>query len=391
MSTAAETSVRVAHRSVLATFFLNGLTMATWASRIPAIRADLDLGPGSLGLLLLSASGGAVLSIPSTGALVQRFGSRRVVVVASLVAATGMVLVALGSSVVVSLALTALGLFLLGVGNGAWDVAMNVEGAAVERRLGRSVMPRLHAAFSLGTVAGASVGALLGFAGVGVGPHLLVGAVVVASLGRLTVQGFLAVVPREPGTPSHALAAWREPRTLVLGLMVLSLALTEGVANDWLGVGIVDGYDTEVWVGSAAFAAFVTAMTLGRIFGGTLLDRFGRPVTLWATMVTAGIGVVMVVFGQVLVVVAAGILLWGLGASLGFPVGMSAAADDPGRAAARVSVVSTVGYVAFLGGPPLLGFLGSHLGILHALLVVSVLLVPSALAVPAAREPAASR
>ena len=85
--------------------------------------------------------------------------------------------------------------------------------------------------------------------------------------------------------------------------------------------------------------------------------------------------------------VTIGIVLWGLGASLGFPVGMSAAADDPVKAAARVSVVSTIGYTAFLAGPPLLGFLGSHFGVLEALLVVSVILVPSALAVPAAREP----
>ncbi len=78
-------------------------------------------------------------------------------------------------------------------------------------------------------------------------------------------------------------------------------------------------------------------------------------------------------------------MLWGLGASLGFPVGMSAAADDPGRAAARVSVVSTIGYTAFLGGPPLLGWIGGQIGVLHALLVVSVVLVPSALVVPASR------
>jgi hypothetical protein len=89
------------------------------------------------------------------------------------------------------------------------------------------------------------------------------------------------------------------------------------------------------------------------------------------------------------VLVAAGILLWGLGASLGFPVGMSAASDDPVLAPARVSVVATIGYTAFLGGPPLVGFLGAHFGVLQALLVVSVVLVPAAFAVPAARKPTA--
>jgi cyanate permease len=98
--------------------------------------------------------------------------------------------------------------------------------------------------------------------------------------------------------------------------------------------------------------------------------------------------VLLVVLGQVAILVVLGIVLWGLGASLGFPVGMSAAADDPKRAAARVSVVSTIGYTAFLAGPPVLGFIGSQVGVLNALLVVSIVLVPSALVVPATRPPA---
>jgi cyanate permease len=104
-------------------------------------------------------------------------------------------------------------------------------------------------------------------------------------------------------------------------------------------------------------------------------------------MAGAGGGVLLIVFGGNVVLVVLGIVLWGLGASLGFPVGMSAAADDPRRAAARVSVVSTVGYAAFLAGPPLLGFVADHVGTLNALLVVVVVLIPSALVVPSAREP----
>ena len=168
--------------------------------------------------------------------------------------------------------------------------------------------------------------------------------------------------------------------------MVLAMALTEGVANDWLGVAMVDGYGAPAWLGAAAFALFVAAMTTGRVFGTVLLDTFGRLPVLWGSMGVAGVGVLLVVLGQVPVLVVLGIVLWGVGASLGFPVGMSAAADDPAKAAARVSVVSTIGYTAFLGGPPLLGFLGSHFGVLEALLVVSVILVPSAFAVPAARK-----
>jgi MFS family permease len=380
--------VVTARNAVLATFFLNGFAFATWASRIPSVRHALDLGPGALGLLLLAASVGAVLALPSSGSSVQRFGARRVVMVAAVIEGAGLLLVAVGAGVLETVPLTAVGLFLVGFGTGTWDVSMNVEGAEVERRLNRSIMPRFHAAFSLGTVAGASVGALVTYAGLGIGWHVGVVGVLVALLGGYSVRGFLAVEPHtDASPPSHALKAWTEPRTIVLGVMVLAMALTEGVANDWLGVAMVDGYGAPAWLGAAAFALFVAAMTAGRVTGTVLLDTFGRLPVLWGSMAVAAFGVLLVVLGQVPVLVTAGILLWGLGASLGFPVGMSAAADDPAKAAARVSVVSTIGYTAFLGGPPLLGFLGSRFGVLHALLIVSVILVPSALAVPAARKP----
>ncbi len=383
----ASREVLAARTAVFATFFLNGFAFASWASRIPAARRALDLGPAQLGLLLLAASIGAVIALPSTGSSLQRFGARRMVMAAVLVEALGLLLSAYGTGVAASVPVTAVGLFLVGFGTGTWDVSMNVEGAEVERLLDRSIMPRFHASFSLGTVGGASVGALVTLAGIGIGWHIAVVAVLIAGLGLLSVQRFLPVASADEHQPrGNALRAWTEPRTIVIGVMVLAMALTEGVANDWLGVAVVDGYDAPAWLGAAAFALFVAAMTAGRVAGTGLLDAFGRLPVLWGSMAVAAVGVVLVVLGQVPAVVTVGIVLWGIGASLGFPVGMSAAADDPVHAAARVSVVSTIGYTAFLAGPPLLGFLGSHFGVLPALLVVSVILVPSAFAVPAARK-----
>jgi MFS family permease len=383
--------VLTARNAVMATFFLNGFAFATWASRIPSVRHALDLGPAQLGLLLLAVSIGSVLALPLSGGSVQRFGARRVVVGATLVEGAGLLLVAYGAGVLETVPVTAVGLFLVGLATGTWDVAMNVEGAEVERLLARSIMPRFHAAFSLGTVAGAAVGSFVTYVGLGISWHVGAVGLLVALLGAASVRGFLAVEPTTEDTPpSHALKAWAEPRTILIGVMVLAMALTEGVANDWLGVAMVDGYGAPAWLGAAAFALFVAAMTTGRVTGTVLLDRFGRLPVLWGSMAVAAVGVLLVVLGQVPVLVVAGIVLWGLGASLGFPVGMSAAADDPVKAPARVSVVSTIGYTAFLGGPPLLGFLGSHFGVLQALLVVSVILLPSALAVPAARRPEAA-
>lgn len=377
-----------ARNAVAVVFFLNGVLFASWVSRIPDARSTLRLDNGQLGVLLLAIAVGSVAAMPTTGALVQRFGTVPVIRAAGVSALAGLALVSLSLSAE-SVWLAASGLFLYGIGTGVWDVTMNVEGAAVERHLGRHIMPRFHAGFSLGTVAGSGVGAAAIALDVPAVGHLL----------PLALLGFAGLVtctrrflPDEPvehhGPQPSAWEAWREPRTLLIGLMVLALALTEGTANDWLAVALVDGYDVDHWVGVTGFAVFVTAMTFGRLVGPVLLDRFGRLPMLWSTMAAAGLGVVLIVAGQHPAVVVVGIVLWGLGASLGFPVGMSAAADDPRRAAARVSVVSTVGYAAFLAGPPFLGFVADHVGTLKALLVVVLVLIPSALVVPSARPPA---
>lgn len=374
-----------ARDSVAWAFVLNGLCFSSWVSRIPQARESFDLSNSQLGLLLLAITAGSVVALPTSGAVIARRGARFVVRLGVTAAATGLVVVALAMSH--SLPLTAVGLAVYGVGIGVWDVAMNAEGATVERGLGRAVMPRFHAGFSLGTVAGAGGGALVLAAGVPVQVHL--GVVALTSLLVVLARSgsFLEVDEDEHGGGSSgALGAWLEPRTLGIGLMVFALALAEGTANDWLAVALVDGHDVSHATGVAGFALFVSAMTATRWFGVGLLDRFGRVAVLWATMAAAGLGVLVLVLGTHPALVVVGILLWGAGASLGFPVGMSAASDDPARAAVRLSVVSTIGYGSFLAGPPLLGFLADEVGTLRALLVVALALVPAALAVPAARE-----
>jgi MFS family permease len=378
-----------ARRGVALVFVLNGLCFASLVSRLPDLRADLSLSNGGLGLLLLSIAAGSILALPSSGWLIDRWSAAAVVRAGALLVAVGLTLAAASTSLAGSVPAVALGLFVNGVGTGVWDVAMNVEGAAVEHDIGRTIMPRFHAAFSLGTVVGAAVGAAAAGLGVPIPVHLMAAALVVGLVPLSVVPAFLPAGTEDDRTeqPRHPMRAWLEPRTLTIGLMVLALALTEGVANDWLAVALVDGYDVPAWLGASGFALFVTAMTVGRVAGTVLLDRFGRVRVLWSTMALAAGGVLVVVLGEVLAVVAVGIVMWGIGASLGFPVGMSAAADDPEHAPARVSVVSTIGYTAFLAGPPVLGYLGDHVGVLQALLLVAVLLVPSALAVPSARPP----
>jgi fucose permease len=356
-------------------FIGSGLGFASWAARIPQVREELDLTPGALGLVLLAIAVGALIALPSAGLIVHRLGAARTIVVMSLICATGIATAGVG--VQAGVAPLVVGLVLMGFGNGAWDVAMNVEGAAVEQQLGRSIMSRFHAGFSLGTVTGALLGAAMNALDVSVTVNLLLIALLLAVAMPLATRGFLPAGTEgydEPGRKTHPLRAWIEPRTLLIGLFVLTMAFAEGTANDWIGVATIDGYGATAALGSVAYGVFVTAMTVGRWYGTQILDRFGRVPVLRACAGTALAGLLIVVFGPNLVTAMAGTALWGLGTALGFPVGMSAAADQRRHAAGRVSVVATIGYVAFLAGPPLVGLIGNQVGVLRALVVTAGLL-----------------
>jgi fucose permease len=369
MSSVTPSGPRRATAAVYAVFILAGFAFASWASRIPQVRDALDLTPQTLGLVLLAIAVGSVVSMPLAGVVVARLGTARTVAVTALVSAAGLATAGLGYPV--GVAPVVVGLLALGVGNGTWDVAMNVEGSAVEQELGRAIMPRFHAGFSVGTVAGALGGVAMVALGVSATVHLVAVAAIVAVAGPLAVRDFLPDVaaPADEGERRSPLKAWTEPRTLLIGLFVFAAAFTEGTGNDWLGVAVIDGYDAAAALGALTFAIFLAAMTLGRWFGPGVIDRHGRVLTVRIFAALALAGLALVVWGATLPVAMAGAALWGLGTALGFPVGMSAAGDDPAHAPARVSVVATIGYLAFLAGPPLIGFLGEHTGTLRALTV----------------------
>ena len=414
------TAANVSHwrNAVVVAYGASGLAFASWVSRLPAIRDALDLTPGNVGVLLLCLTLGSFASVSASGLIVLRLGSKQTIRTGSIMVGSGLLLAGLGTSVFASPVVTAAGLAVIGLGTGSWNTASNVEGAAVERAVGRHIMPRLHGAFSLGTVAGAGLGAAAAAASLPVAWHLGAAGLVVAVSVATAASWFRADITPVAGertySPDHfedpttgpipliiagegeapldnkrkIAQAWRDRRTLLLGVLVLGLALAEGAAGDWVALALADGHGQSDAAGAAGYGLFVTFMTIGRFAGTLVLDRYGRvPVMRWcAALAVLGLG--LFVFAPVPWLAFIGLAIWGLGASLGFPVGMSAAADDPAKAAARVSVVSTIGYGAFLCGPPLLGLLAEHVGILHSLLAVMVMLAVSFFLSPVARKPA---
>lgn len=369
-----------ATRATYAVFASNGFAFASWASRIPQVKQRLGLDPSRLGLLLLVIAAGSVIALPLSGPLVARLGSRRTVAVMGVLAGAGWVAVAVGYQV--GVAPVVAGLFAFGGSAACWDVAMNVQGAIVERRLGRAIMSRFHAGFSIGTVAGALGGAAMVALHVSVTVHLTVVGLAIVIGVPFAARRFVgdhadsdpAAAPLTADRARDSLRAWRERRTWLIGVFVLAFAFAEGSGNDWISLAIIEGHRAAPAVGTLAFAVFLAAMTIGRWFGPRLLDRYGRVAVVRGLIVVGITGLALFAFGPSTPVAFGGALLWGTGVSLGFPVGMSAGADDPTRAAPRVSVIASIGYCAFLGGPPLIGFLAQRDTLLHALTAVMVLL-----------------
>lgn len=397
MTSTQQIADRQVSAAAVATFIIfgaNGLVFASWAARIPAVTEILHISSGQMGTLLLCTAVGSLIALPTAGHVISRIGTANSVRASGLLAAMAGVGIAI-ALLAESVPGTAVALFFFGMGVGLWDVSQNVEGADVEHRLRRTIMPKFHAAFSGGAFLGALIGAGLSGVGVGLPEHLLVIAAAVALLTFITPRYFLPhEAPQVPDAgeskPARGPSAWRNSRTLLIGVVVLGATLTEGAGNDWIAKASVDGLGTTESTGALLFALFVLAMTAMRFFGGGVIDRYGRVAVLRASMAAAAAGLALFVFAGDVWLAAVGAALWGVGAALAFPMGMSAAADDPKHAAARVSVVSTIGYVAFLAGPPLLGYLGDLTGIHLALLAIGAPILV-ALLLAGAAKPLSSR
>ena len=373
-------------------FFIPGLLMASWATRTPAIRDVLSVSTAEMGIVLFGLSIGSMSGILCSAWLVKRFGTRQVIRTTMCCAVLGMIVLSVALWMASAL-LFALGLMVFGASFGSAEVAINVEGASVEREMNKTVLPMMHGFYSLGTLTGAGVGMVLTALGVAANLHILLAALVCI----IPILTGIAAIPDGNGKndreEAHAtpkgVPFYRDLQLMLIGVIVLAMAFAEGSANDWLPLLMVDGHGFSPTSGSLIYAGFTLGMTVGRFTGGWFIDRYSRVAVVRASALLGGLGMAMIIFVDVDWIAGVSVILWGLGASLGFPLTISAASDTGPDAPTRVSVVATTGYLAFLVGPPLLGFLGEHYGLRSAMLVVLGLVIIAALVARAVAKPVA--
>jgi len=375
-------AVKAWRNTVLVAFALGGITLATWGPRLAGLRDDLGLGDAGIGLVLSGVTVGSIAGLLASTPLLTRLGGRGVMRLTLLAVAVGLMTVGLGAGVVRSVPVALLGFAIIGFGVGGLDVAINVEGSKVERAAGRTLMPLMHGAWSAGAVLGAVVGAVSTALGVAYAWQFgaeaaLIALVALVGLGGIAPGGVSADDAEQAPLRERLrgwLRSWADGRLLLIGLVMLGVELGEGTANNWLTLAVHDGHGFRESVATWFFVAFAVGETLARITGGPAVDRLGRVLTVRLTTALGVIGLLLFILGTTTPLVLIGTLLWAIGVSMGFPLGMSSAADSGPGPAARVSVVATIGYVANLGGPPLIGILSQRLGLLNALFAVVVLL-----------------
>lgn len=377
-------------------FALGGFALSSWATRLPTIREQLGLTNDGLGLLLAATTLGSGSGLIGAPLLLRRVGARTAMSTTAISAAAGVALVAVAAASE-SLAMAVTGLALAGFGIGATDVLINIDGAFLEKRAGRSLLPLMHAAWPAGAVLSALLASLCSSWGVGPAAQLLTQAAIIAVLGTLAARSVLpgrrgdmgtSPLAPEPGYERRRRTERRlgllDPRLLAIGVVMLAAEMGEGAANNWLTVASTDALGFTESVGAVMLGVYSAAQVVVRVLAGPLVDRYGRTIVLRITTIAGALGVVLFIADLGVVGAVIGASLWSFGVALGFPLGMSAAAEGEG-AAARVTAVASLGYVAGFVGPPLIGFGAQQVGILWALLPIALLFAVSSALAPSLR------
>lgn len=363
-------SGNVSRLAVLIAFFINGVMMATWVSRIPAVQARLSLSEGALGLILLGMSVGVLSALSLAGGLIARFGSHKVTLAGALSMCFILPLLVLAPHPV----LLWIVLFLFGGAMSLMDVSMNEQAVLVERKAERPLMSSFHAAYSVGGLAGALIGA--GMASIkGLPPvfHFLLISIVFGIVIGVTFPYLLPVKPEVQENKS----VFRLPeRALwVLGAIAFCSAIAEGAMADWSGVYLTRVLQTNAGFAALGFAAFSLTMTLGRMFGDALTKSWKPALIVRFGGGIAAAGLLAIILAKEPIISLMGFAAVGLGLSNIIPLAFSAAGNFPGiTAGTGIAGVATIGYAGFLAGPPVIGLIAEKTSLRIALVLVTVLI-----------------
>jgi len=410
--------LRRARVATLVYFVVLGLADGVWLARIPAVKQNLGLSDGLLGVALLAAPVGLVIIAAFADRLIDRFGSARPTVAGAVAISLLPVAFGLAGSLGVLMA----ALFVYGMGGGLMDVAMNSQAVRVERGYRRPLINSFHACYSFGGLAGALLGGL--FAWAGVGPALTFTAVGVplAVLAVLRRRGLLrgpeardrpspvgrpdpggrpdpAGQPGPVGRPGPAAGARGRRRTAmliaVLGLLALCSLLGEGAAGGWSAVYLRDNLGTSAAFAALGYAAFSVTMAIGRLFGDRLTARFGPARLVSGCGLVAAIGLAVALVTASPAAGLVGFALFGAGLSSTFPQLLSVAGNvETARSGTGIARVAGAGYLGLLSGPVLIGSVASLVGLRLALgipLAAALGLAVGGWVVPGRREPLTRR
>jgi len=362
---AAFAGLRYARMSVSFVFFANGFVVASWVPHIPEVKERLGLGDSLLGVALFSTAVGSVLVLPFAGWSAGRFGSD------ATTRAAGLALCLLLPAPVVApnLATLILALLLFGAANGMLDVSMNAQAVLVEDRYRRPILSSLHALYSTGGLAGASLAALAASVGIPAPAQTLGLTVVVVPL-LLAVSRFL-LHGEARGDDRGAVLAWPSRALLGLGALAFLALMAEGAMGDWAAVFLREYRSAGMDGAATGFAGFSLAMASGRFGGDWVRRRWGAPILLRVGGFAAGIGMAIALIAPGLVLSVLGFTLFGLGAANMIPVLFGAAGRTQGMTPGLgIAAVATTGYAGLLAGPPLIGMTAELVGLRLALVAI---------------------
>jgi predicted MFS family arabinose efflux permease len=378
---------RAALRAVRLIFALTGLLFATWAARIPTVKADLGLTAGELAITLAGLNLGAVFGLRLGGVVAPRFGSRGILRVAMPLFACSLSGLLLAGGLV---GLTA-AVFVFAVANSVVDVAMNAHGVSLERVTGRAMLSGMHAYHSLGAITGALLGALAELVRLPVPAHFAMVSVLVAAVSVAGSRSLLSArtdaVPSAPpalpgAKPGRRAARWPLPVKL-LGLLAFCMALAEGAANDWATVYLHEEVGASTSVAALGFGLFATAMFGGRLLGDRLVGRFGpmQPFLVGTLIAGSGFGVALLIGSTTAGLV--GLALFGFGLSYTLPITFAAGGAVPGlHPSYAIANISTLGYLGFFSGPAIIGLVAENFGLTVGMAVPVVVVLLAACGAP---------